>query len=189
MKLLILFFIVIFLTACNVKTEEIRVNEPEEIQIKKEIKQAGVPKMKITSLAFKSNKDIPTEFTCDGSDISPELNFWSIPDNAKSLVLIMDDPDAPGGNWDHWIVFNIDPKTDAVNQGKEPKGVAGKNSWGRTGYGGPCPPSGTHRYIFKLYALDTTLGLKEGASKSEIENAMQNHIIEKDELIGMYNRK
>ena len=100
-----------------------------------------------------------------------------------------DDPDAPVGTWDHWIVFNIPPTTTRIIKGEEPIGIGGKNSWGRTGYGGPCPPLGVHRYLFKLYALDTMLSLKEKASKKEIESAMQGHIIAKTELIGLYKRQ
>ncbi|MEK6949864.1 MAG: YbhB/YbcL family Raf kinase inhibitor-like protein, partial [Nanoarchaeota archaeon] len=129
------------------------------------------------------------EYTCDGDDTNPELNIADVPKNAKSLVLINDDPDAPVGVWDHWIVFNIPPTTNKINKGKEPAGSGGKNSWGRTGYGGPCPPSGVHRYFFKMYALDTMLNLKEGATKKEIESAMQGHIIAKTELMGTYKRK
>ena len=97
--------------------------------------------MKITSPAFQHTQEIPSEYTCDGSNISPELNIEGVSENAKSLVLINDDPDAPGGAWDHWIVFNITANVTKIEKGKEPEGVAGKNSWGRTGYGGPCPPS------------------------------------------------
>ena len=116
--------------------------------------------MKITSPAFQHTKEIPSEYTCDGSDVSPELNIEGVSENAKSLVLINDDPDAPGRTWDHWIVFNIPAHVTKIEKGKEPEGVAGTNGWGRTGYGGPCPPSGTHRYCFKLYALDTDLELE-----------------------------
>ena len=145
--------------------------------------------MKLTSPAFEHNSAIPSEYTCDGADASPELNIADIPENAKSLVLINDDPDAPVGTWDHWIVFNIPTPTSKINKGQEPAGTPGKNSWGKTRYGGPCPPSGTHRYFFKLYALDTELGLQEGAAKADIEAAMEGHIIEKTELIGTYKRQ
>lgn len=148
-----------------------------------------VVSMKLTSPAFVHNSNIPSEYTCDGSDTSPELYIADAPKNAKSLVLINDDPDAPVGTWDHWIVFNIPPATAKISKGQEPAGVGGKNSWGRTGYGGPCPPSGVHRYFFKLYALDTMLNLNEGATKKEIEAAMQGHIIAKTELMGTYKRK
>lgn len=145
--------------------------------------------MKLSSPSFAHNGNIPSEFTCDGADLSPPLTISDVPSNAKSLALIVDDPDAPVGTWDHWIAFNINPSTREISKGKEPSGTAGKNSWGRTGYGGPCPPSGTHRYFFKLYALDTMLNLPKGATKKEIESAMQGHIIEKAELIGLYKRR
>ncbi len=145
--------------------------------------------MKITSPAFQHGEEIPSEYTCDSSDISPELNIEGVPENAKSLVLINDDPDAPGRTWDHWIVFNIPAHVTKIEKGKEPEGVAGANGWGRTGYGGPCPPSGTHRYFFKLYALDTYLDLKEGSTKEVIEAAMAGHIIDSAELMGTYERK
>lgn len=144
--------------------------------------------MKLTSSAFTHNGNIPSEFTCDGSDLSPPLTISDVPANAKSLVLICDDPDAPVGTWDHWVVFNIPASTIQIPKGTEPNGVAGKNSWGRTGYGGPCPPSGTHRYFFKLYALDTMLNLPAGSTKKQIEAAMQGHILAKAELIGLYKR-
>ena len=150
--------------------------------------ETEVVNMKLTSPAFENNGKIPSEYTCDGSGTSPELNIEDVPKNAKSLVLINDDPDAPVGTWDHWIVFNIPPTTAKIEKGDEPEGLGGKNSWGRTGYGGPCPPSGVHRYFFKLYALDAMLNLKEGAAKKEIENAMQGHIIAKAELMGTYKR-
>jgi Raf kinase inhibitor-like YbhB/YbcL family protein len=148
-----------------------------------------VSNMKLTSAAFQHNGAIPSEYTCDGSDLSPPLAISDVPSNAKSLVLISDDPDAPVGTWDHWIVFNIPASTMQIPKGTEPKGIGGKNSWGRTGYGGPCPPSGTHRYFFKLYALDTMLNLQEGAAKKDIEKAMQSHILAKAELMGTFKRQ
>jgi hypothetical protein len=148
-----------------------------------------VEKIKLTSPAFENNQEIPSEYTCDGSDTSPELNIEDVPQNAKSLVLINDDPDAPVGTWDHWVVFNIPTSTTKIDKDQEPTGTAGKNSWGKTGYGGPCPPSGTHRYFFKLYALDTELDLPEASAKKDIEAAMQDHIIEKTELLGTYKKQ
>jgi Raf kinase inhibitor-like YbhB/YbcL family protein len=145
--------------------------------------------MKLSSPAFPHNGQIPSEYTCDGSDTSPPLAISDVPLNAKSLVLICDDPDAPVGNWDHWAVFNISPTTKEIPKGAEPKGTPGKNSWNRTGYGGPCPPSGTHRYFFKLFALNSEINLQAGSGKKEIERAMQNHIVGKAELIGKYGRK
>lgn len=145
--------------------------------------------MQITSPAFGHNEEIPPVYTCDGDDISPELNIEGVPEGTKSLVLINDDPDAPGGVWDHWIIFNMPAALTRIQRGKEPEGVAVKNSWGRTGYGGPCPPSETHRYFFKLYALDTDLDLQPGSGKAEIETAMEGHILESAELIGLYTRQ
>lgn len=144
--------------------------------------------MKLTSPAFTHNGVIPSEYTCDGNDLSPPLVISDVPANAKSLALIMDDPDAPVGTWDHWVVFDISPSTTQIPKGTEPQGTAGRNSWGRKGYGGPCPPSGTHRYFFKLYALDTKLNLSEGATKKDLEKAMQGHIIAQAQLMGTYKR-
>lgn len=150
--------------------------------------------MKLTSPAFRHNGKIPSEYTCDGEDTSPELHISDVPKNAKSLALIMDDPDVPknlrpSGLWVHWIAFNIPHDTAIIEKGQEPDGTGGKNSWSRLGYGGPCPPDREHRYFFKLYALDAELDLAEGSNKKELENAMEGHIIEKTELIGLYQRK
>ena len=150
--------------------------------------QNEVENMKLTSPAFEHNQAIPSEYTCDGLDISPELNIEGIPENTKSLVLISDDPDAPVRTWDHWIVFNIPPDTIKIKKNDEPFGIGGMNSWSRTGYGGPCPPSGTHRYFFKVYALDSELDIELGSNKDAIEAAMKGHILEKAELIGTYRR-
>ncbi len=153
-----------------------------------QIQTTGAVKMKLQSSAFTHNGDVPSEYTCDGADLSPPLVISDVPNNAKSLTLIMDDPDAPVGTWDHWIVFNIPTSTKKIQEGTEPEGTAGRNSWSRTGYGGPCPPSGTHRYFFKLYALDTTLNLPEGATKKDLEKAMQEHILAQAQLMGTYKR-
>ncbi|MCX7120433.1 MAG: YbhB/YbcL family Raf kinase inhibitor-like protein [Gammaproteobacteria bacterium] len=147
--------------------------------------------MKLTSNAFLNGELIPRQYTCDGSDLSPQLHWNGAPENTRSFVLIVDDPDAPMGNWDHWLLFNIPSN---VNQLKEniaelPSGTnEGKNSWEKTGYGGPCPPSNIHRYFFKLYALDNLLPLKNGVTKEEIIKAMQGHILAHAELLGRYER-
>lgn len=143
--------------------------------------------MKLTSPAFEHNQNIPKKFTCQGEDINPELNISEIPEGAKSLALIMDDPDAPMGTWVHWVVFNIQPAAAQIKENSIP-GKQGYNNFGRNDYGGPCPPSGTHRYFFKLYALDTLLNLKEGIKKEDIEKAMDGHILGKAELIGLYKK-
>lgn len=138
---------------------------------------------------FAHNESIPSKYTCDGEDAAPELNISEIPKDAKSLVLIVDDPDAPMGTWVHWLVYNIPvsiAKIDAKNLPKEAK--QGMTDFGKVGWGGPCPPSGTHRYFFKLYAIDKVLDLPDGATKSQLEQAIRDHIIEKTELIGLYKR-
>ena len=148
------------------------------------------PAMSLTTTAFENNGAIPVKYTCQGQDISPPLEIADVPEKAKSLALVMDDPDAPKGTWDHWIVWNIPRDTTAIAEGKEPKGVAGTNSFSKTGYRGPCPPKGpAHRYVFKLYALDTELDIKEGSRKAELEKAMKGHIVTKAQLIGKYARQ
>jgi Raf kinase inhibitor-like YbhB/YbcL family protein len=142
--------------------------------------------MKITSPDFKHNELIPKQFTCEGEDASPCLVMERIPPQAKSLALIVDDPDAPMGTWVHWVLYGM-PPLGRIEQGAIP-GRQGKNDFGRKNYGGPCPPSGTHRYFFKLYALDSALDLKEGLSKKELESAMEGHVLEKAELVGLYKR-
>ena len=144
--------------------------------------------LKLTSPAFQSNSPMPAKYTCDGENINPPLLISGVPNSAKSLALIMDDPDAPGKTWDHWVTFNLSSTTGNIKEREEPAGVKGLNSWGKTGYGGPCPPSGTHRYIFRLYALDSVLSTKEGATKTEVFKAMEGHVIVAVDLIGLYKR-
>jgi len=142
----------------------------------------------LTSPSFDQNGTIPTEFSCDGDDLSPELNIENLPDNTVSLALIMDDPDAPGGTWDHWVAFDF-PPTDTIPEDIPLLGIGGSNSWGVTGYGGPCPPPGTtHRYFFKLFALNGTLELAEGSTKEEVLQAMEGQVLDQTELVGTYAR-
>lgn len=146
--------------------------------------------MKITSPSFKHNGAIPEQFTCDGADINPALVFEGVPTEAKSLALIVDDPDAPRGIWVHWVVWNIGPGMREIKKDSVPAGSKqGMNDFRRQDYGGPCPPSGTHRYYFKLYALDKALDLAPNTNKTDLESAMQGHIIGQAELIGFYKRK
>ena len=143
--------------------------------------------MKLTSKEFEHNEYIPTKFTCQGKDINLALIIEDIPKETKSLALIVDDPDAPMGMWVHWVVYDI-----AVIPRIEEDSIPGKqgiNDFGRKNYGGPCPPSGTHRYFFKIYALDKKLNLAEGINKQELETTMKNHILDKAELIGLYKKK
>jgi len=146
-------------------------------------------KMKITSSAFQEGGNIPSKFTCDGSDTSPPLQITGVPSEAKSLVLIADDPDAPGGLFTHWLVWNIPPQTSSIAEGSAPKGVHGTNDFGKPDYKGPCPPPGTHRYSFKIYALDRELDLRGGAKRSQLDAAMKGHVVAQGVLVGRYARK
>ena len=150
---------------------------------------AGGTKMQITSSAFQQGGNIPAKFTCDGSDTSPPLQITGIPSETKSLVLIADDPDAPGGLFTHWLVWNIAPQTSSVAEGSAAKGVQGTNDFGNSGYRGPCPPPGVHRYSFKVFALDRELDLRSGAKRSQLDAAMKGHVIGQGELMGRYSRK
>lgn len=153
----------------------------------------GAVKMDRTSIstpAFAHNGAIPPKYTCDDKDINPPLVISGIPAGAKSLALIVDDPDAPRGTWVHWVLWNIGPATTDVKEDSVPKGaVQGINDFGRHAYGGPCPPSGTHRYFFKLYTLDTLLNLGPDSRKADLEKAMQGHIISEAQVVGLYKRR
>jgi hypothetical protein len=140
----------------------------------------------VSSPAFENNKLIPAKYTCDGDNVNPPLTIEGVPDGTKSLVLIVDDPDAPMGTWDHWIVWNI-PPTSKIEENTVP-GTEGVNDSRKHSYGGPCPPWGTHRYFFKVYALDTKLDLNPNSRKKDVEKAMQGHILAKGELVGLYRR-
>jgi len=146
--------------------------------------------LRISSHGFGNNGFIPRQYTCDGVGMSPPFTIENVPQDARSLALIVDDPDAPAGTWVHWVVWNIDPGTREIGENALPEGAEqGKNSWHRNSYGGPCPPSGSHRYFFKLYALNTSLALGADTTKAELENAMRGHIVAQSELIGLYKRK
>jgi len=167
-----------------------------------EISQASVSnpspqqksELKLTSSAFKEGEAIPRGYTCNGANVSPPLEWTGMPKTAKTIAIIADDPDAPAGTWVHWVVYNLPaeglglientPQTETLNGG----GLQGKNDFGKIGYGGPCPPSGTHRYFFKFYVLDSELPLKSGATKAEVEKAMEGHIAGQAQLMGTYHR-
>lgn len=150
--------------------------------------------MKITSTAFADEGMIPRRFTCDGEDVSPPLGWQGLPDGAKSLALIADDPDAPRKTWVHWVLYNLPAARGDLPEGVPPErtlaggGRQGTNDFGRIGYGGPCPPSGTHRYFFKLYALGAQLDLLPGATKEELLRAMEGHVLAEAQLMGRYRR-
>ncbi len=140
----------------------------------------------VKSPAFENNKLIPAKYTCDGTDINPQLTIEGAPTEAKSIVLIVDDPDAPMGTWDHWVVWNI-PPISKIEENSVP-GTEGMNSARKQKYNGPCPPWGTHRYFFKVYALDTKLKLEVNSGKKDVEKAMEGHVLAKGELVGLYHR-
>ena len=143
----------------------------------------------VASAAFQAGGAIPDQFTCKGANQNPPLQFQGVPKEAKSLVLIMDDPDAPGGLFTHWLVWNIDPATTQLSEKTVPPGaIQGRNDFGKSGYGGPCPPSGTHRYFFRVYALDRKLDLKSGATRRDLDKALAGHTIGQGELMGRYGR-
>lgn len=142
--------------------------------------------MKLTSPAFKNNEMMDKKYTCKGQNVNPPLVIENIPSAAKSLALIVDDPDAPAKTWVHWVVYDM-PAISRIGEGSV-TGKQGINDSGRVQYDGPCPPSGTHRYFFKIYALDKELGLKEGADKPTVEKAMEGHILDKAELIGLFRK-
>lgn len=149
--------------------------------------------MQLKSPAFLDGGIIPSIYTCEGKNIHPPLQISQVPPQAQSLVLIMDDPDVPAfvradQMYDHWILFNIDPKTKQIEEGKTPPGMFGKSTNGKLQYVGPCPPDREHRYFFKLYALDTWLDITPGATKSQVEQAMQGHIIAQCQLLGRYEK-
>jgi hypothetical protein len=150
--------------------------------------------MKITSPAFAPNGLIPTQHTCDGQDLSPPLAWHDVPETAQSLALVCDDPDAPQGTFVHWVLYNLPADLAALPEGAfqrptfEQAGLQGKNDFGKTGYGGPCPPGGTHRYYFTLYALDQPLPLGAGATKSQVLQAIAGHVLAETQLMGRYRR-
>jgi Raf kinase inhibitor-like YbhB/YbcL family protein len=150
--------------------------------------------MKLTSSAFTEGAMIPVKYTCDGQNISPPLTWTDVPGGVRTLALICDDPDAPAGTWVHWVAFNLPQDATGLPEGVPPDktlatgGVQGMNSGRRLGYGGPCPPSGTHRYYFKLYALDNTLSLGSNATAKDLQTAMQGHVLAETQLMGRYRR-
>lgn len=150
--------------------------------------------MQLTSQAFKHGASIPRLYTCQGSDINPPLEIAAVPNTAKSLVLIMDDPDVPPSiredqMWVHWVIYNMPPETHGIPENSTPPGIVGKGTGGKARYQGPCPPDREHRYFFKLYALNALLPLKPGASKEDVEAAMHSHIVAQTKLIGLYCKK
>ncbi len=179
-------FIPIFLCVCMIG---IQAKQIEQIE-----KEGNSMKLEIRSTAFEEGGSIPKKYTCDGTDISPPLSWTQPPEGTKSLVLICDDPDAPMGTWVHWVLYGLSPDTlelpEDVPDKKEILGGArqGTNDFRRIGYGGPCPPGGTHRYYFKLYAIDSEPGLSSGATKKEVLDSIEGHVLAEGQLMGRYSR-
>jgi Raf kinase inhibitor-like YbhB/YbcL family protein len=144
----------------------------------------------VSSPVFKHNGTIPAKYTCDGLNVNPPVLIEHVPAGTKSLALIVDDPDAPAGIWAHWVLWNMHPAIKEIKEDSVPKGAQqGLNDFRQQTYNGPCPPSGTHRYFFRLYALDTTLTLQTNATKADLEQAMEGHIIGKAHIVGLYRRR
>jgi Raf kinase inhibitor-like YbhB/YbcL family protein len=169
-------------TNANATTQQAEGNGAEKMSIK------------LTSSAWQEGGMIPAQYTCDGQNISPPLAWSDVPNDAKTLALIADDPDAPRGTWVHWVVYNLPAATKELPEGVPAQETAaggrqGKNDFGKLGYGGPCPPSGTHRYYFKLYALNTELSLPSSATKQDLLKAMYGHILDEGQLMGRYKKQ
>ena len=150
--------------------------------------------IKVTSVAFQQGQPIPRQYTCAGVNVSPPLEWSGLPKTARTIAIVVNDPDAPGGSWIHWVLYNVPadnigfvenvPMSETLKAG----GFQGKNDFGKIGYGGPCPPSGTHRYFFKLYAVDAELPLKAGATWAELDKALDDHVVGQGQLMGTYQR-
>ena len=185
----ILILILLLIISCSEggKHSKVEQNDLEE--------EGNMATIQLTSAKFKEGELITSNYTCDGQDISPPLKWSGVPQNTKSLALICDDPDAPVGTWVHWVIYYIPPAMSELQEGipteeTTSNGIKqGVNDFKKIGYGGPCPPGGTHRYYFKIYALDAELKLTSGAKKSDLERAMKGHILATGQLMGKYKRK
>ncbi len=181
LSIILLIFSCIFLSGCGAK------NAPSPADNKFTGKATN---MKLTSPVFDDGDFIPAKYTCDGENVSPPLEISDVPEDTQSLVLIVDDPDAPAGDWVHWTIWNIDPGTKEISEGNVPAGaMQGSTDFGNNKYGGPFPPSGTHRYQFKLYALDTILDLNSYSAKKDIEREMKDHILDQIMFVGLYQKR
>ena len=182
--------ILVFLCSCSSGPA------PGSSEIKTNNNKAVEAKMGITlmSTAFKDGEMIPSKYTCDGVNVSPQLSWSGVPSNAETVALILDDPDAPEKTWVHWVIYDLPTSTNSLpeNVPKEEKSIAGGkqgiNDFKKIGYGGPCPPSGTHRYYFKIYALDAATSLTPGATRDQLSKAMEGHVVAQGQLLGKYKR-
>lgn len=175
-----LFFIILSIVLIVLSNK----NRQQNIKSSKKINMINV-----TSAAFKNGGTLPKKYTCDGQGINPPLTIDDAPTNSKSLVLIVDDPDAPMGTFNHWLVWNINPQTKEILENNLPRGgIVGVNDFGKNNFGPPCPPFGTHRYYFRIYALDIEINLEKTAKRGQLEDAIKNHVLNSGELIGRYSR-
>jgi len=197
-KLFLLASLFIFVTTACTSPEDPPAPSPDTAQLVQEDAMTARPpaaSLTLSSPAFVQGAAIPVQYTCDGADQSPPLAWTGAPDDVQSFALIMDDPDAPAGTWEHWLIFNIPASTTdlpaavATTPTLADGSIQGTNSWRRVGYGGPCPPSGQHRYFFKFYALDAMLSLRSSATKADLLQAMEGHILAQSELMGVYRRR
>jgi len=146
--------------------------------------------LKMSSPAFENDGEIPKKYTCDGANVNPPLKFENVPSNTKSLAVVFDDIDAPRGTYVHWILWNIGPNVKEINEDSFPEGaMQGMNDFKKRHYGGPCPPGRAHKYVFRIYTLDTLLNLSQNSTKKDLEKAMEGHIISRAQLMGVYKRK
>jgi Raf kinase inhibitor-like YbhB/YbcL family protein len=167
---------------------DIKNNKPDNMNLLLLLLLIRETSINLTSTAFVNNGDIPSKYTCQGQGVNPPLSIGDIPMGTASLILIVEDPEATKGTFDHWVVFNIPPMTTTIEENSKP-GIEGKNGSGEAAYKGPCPPTGKHHYYFKLYALDIKLKLKSGATKNEVLDSMTGHILGTGELVGLYQKK
>jgi Raf kinase inhibitor-like YbhB/YbcL family protein len=186
MRIFLILVLLVLISGCIASEPD------EETLIEEDINMDAIS---ISSDVFENGGMLSSEYTCDGSDVSPDLSWDTVPAGTQSIALIVDDPDAPGKTWVHWVIYNIPANSSGLplgvprNETLDDDVQQGKNDFGRIGYNGPCPPPGkAHRYFFKVYALDTTLSLKSGATKSQLEAAMSGHILAQGEMVGKYGR-
>jgi len=180
----IAFILIIYIIGYTVAYADMKLSSPAF----NHLSHLQSPEAKYTPANGDEDSYIPVQYSCKGSDISPELRIDDVPKNTKSLVLIMDDPDAPGGTFVHWVIWNIPPDTKALKEGLQPPGIQGLTDFRKRSYGGPCPPSDIHRYYFKLYALDTSPNINANSTKRDVEHVMKSHVIDNTELIGLFKR-
>lgn len=196
-KVIVILAVIILLAFCIYFAANYLGKEEEETEADKETTEQDegdsipsngtVEEMNLASSAFSHEAKLPVKYTCDGDGVNPELLMSNIPDGTVSLALILNDPDAPSGDFVHWLLWNIDPKTTNIKENSTPNGAAvGVNSFGDNAYGPPCPPSGSHRYTFKLYALDIGLGISSSSEKGDLTGAMEGHVLGTTELVGLY---